>query len=60
VSLRAAVQIRDGQIEKLELLVRERNERIDALRLRQSKASFGKRLPHSNARSANAGRRRNA
>ena len=31
-SLRAQVQIRDGQIERLELAMRERNERIDELR----------------------------
>jgi hypothetical protein len=32
VSLRTQVQIRDGQIERLELAMRERNERIDELR----------------------------
>jgi hypothetical protein len=32
VNLRAQVQIRDGKIERLELAMRERNERIDELR----------------------------
>jgi predicted HTH domain antitoxin len=32
VSLRTAVQIRDGRIERLELLVRERNETVDRLK----------------------------
>jgi len=36
-SLRAQVQIRDGRIERLELLVRERNERIDAPRYANQK-----------------------
>jgi predicted HTH domain antitoxin len=32
VSLRTAVQIRDGRIERLELLVRERSETVDRLK----------------------------
>ena len=36
-NLRTQVQIRDGQIERLELAMRERNERIDELRYANQK-----------------------